>query len=50
MSTKQHFGIDPKAELAEFEAIAERHPVFRIDGSRRRQEEAGLTPSGHLSG
>jgi len=22
--------VDPKAELAEFEAIAARHPVFRI--------------------
>ena len=30
MSTKQHFGIDPKAEIAEFEAIAERHPAFRV--------------------
>ena len=30
MSTRQHFGIDPKAEIAEFAAIAERHPVFRI--------------------
>jgi deazaflavin-dependent oxidoreductase (nitroreductase family) len=30
MSTKQHFGIDPKAEIAEFEAIAGRHPVFRV--------------------
>ncbi len=28
--TRQHFGIDPKAELAEFEGIAARHPVFRI--------------------
>ncbi len=30
MATRQHFGVDPKAEIAEFEAIAERHPVFRI--------------------
>ena len=30
MSTKQHFGVDPKAEVAEFAAIAERHPVFRV--------------------
>ncbi len=29
-STRQHFGVDPKAELAEFEGIAARHPVFRI--------------------
>jgi deazaflavin-dependent oxidoreductase (nitroreductase family) len=30
MTTRQHFGVDPKAELGEFEAIAARHPVFRI--------------------
>ncbi len=30
VSTRQHFGVDPKAELSEFEAIAARHPVFRI--------------------
>ena len=30
MSTQQHFGIDPKSELAEFERIAARHPVFRM--------------------
>ena len=30
MATKQHFGVDPKADVAEFEAIAARHPVFRI--------------------
>ena len=29
-ATRQHFGIDPKAETAEFEAIAGRHPVFRV--------------------
>jgi deazaflavin-dependent oxidoreductase (nitroreductase family) len=28
--TRQHFGVDPKAGLAEFEGIAARHPVFRI--------------------
>jgi len=31
MSTKRNFGVDPKAELSEFEAIASRHPVFRIE-------------------
>ena len=30
MATKQHFGVDPKAEMPEFEAIAGRHPVFRV--------------------
>lgn len=25
-----HFGVDTKGELSEFEAIAARHPVFRI--------------------
>ncbi len=30
MATRQHFGVDPKAEIAEFEAIAARHAVFRI--------------------
>ena len=30
MSTGKHFGIDPKAEAAEFAAIAGRHPVFRV--------------------
>lgn len=30
MSTRHYFGIDPKAEISEFEAIAPRHPVFRI--------------------
>ncbi len=30
MTTRQHFGVDPKAELSEFEAIAAKHPVFRI--------------------
>lgn len=39
MSTKQHFGIDPKAEIAEFEAIAGRHPVFRVIESRASTEE-----------
>ena len=30
MSTKQHFGIDPKADVAEFAAVAARHPVFKV--------------------
>ena len=30
MATRQHFEVDPKAEIGEFEAIAARHPVFRI--------------------
>ena len=30
MATRQHFGVDPKAEIEEFEAIAAKHPVFRI--------------------
>ncbi len=30
MATQRQFGVDPKAELSAFEAIAERHPVFRI--------------------
>jgi deazaflavin-dependent oxidoreductase (nitroreductase family) len=30
MSTKQHFGIDPKSGIAEFERISALHPVFRI--------------------
>ena len=30
MATRQHFGVDPKAEIGEFEPIAARHPVFRI--------------------
>ena len=29
-ATRQHFGVEPKAELAEFEAIGARHPVFRV--------------------
>ena len=33
-ATRQHFGIDPKAELGEFEAIAGRHPVFRIAAAK----------------
>jgi deazaflavin-dependent oxidoreductase (nitroreductase family) len=28
--TKREFGIDPKAPILEFEAIAEKHPVFKI--------------------
>jgi len=38
-ATRQHFGIDPKAEIAEFEAIAGRHPVFRVIESRASTEE-----------
>jgi len=30
MATKQHFGIDPKSDIAEFVRIAPLHPVFRI--------------------
>ena len=30
MVTKREFGLDPDAPIAEFEKIAERHPVFRI--------------------
>ena len=29
MATRAHFGVDPKAEIEEFEAIAGRPPVFR---------------------
>jgi hypothetical protein len=29
-STRPHLGIDPKAEIQEFERIAAAHPVFRI--------------------
>ena len=36
-ATRQHFGVDPKAELAEFEAIAARHPVFRIAAATQGQ-------------
>lgn len=28
--TKREFGVDPKAPINEFEAIADKHPVFRI--------------------
>lgn len=28
--TKREFGIDPKAPINEFEAIADKHPVFKI--------------------
>jgi len=41
-ATRQHFGIDPKAEIAEFEAIAGRHPVFRVIESRASTEEGRL--------
>lgn len=30
LTTKRYFGIGPEAALADFEAIAPRHPVFRI--------------------
>ena len=30
IATRQHFGLAPDAELAEFTRIAARHPVFRI--------------------
>ncbi|HSP54606.1 MAG TPA: nitroreductase family deazaflavin-dependent oxidoreductase [Dehalococcoidia bacterium] len=33
MATKQHFGIDPKSDISEFERIAPLHPVFRITTS-----------------
>ena len=29
-ATRQHFGVEPEAGLEAFEAIAGRHPVFRI--------------------
>ena len=29
-ATQQHFGVEPQAEIGEFEGIAARHPVFRI--------------------
>lgn len=29
-ATQQHFGVDPKAEPAAFDAIAAKHPVFRV--------------------
>ena len=28
--TKREFGVDPKAPINEFEAIADKHPVFKI--------------------
>lgn len=30
VSTRAHFGVDPKADISEFERIAAAHPVFRI--------------------
>jgi deazaflavin-dependent oxidoreductase (nitroreductase family) len=30
MATKKHFGIEPDADIEEFEAIADKHPVFRV--------------------
>ena len=35
MATRQHFGVDTKAGLEEFEAIAARHPVFRVEAEPR---------------
>ncbi len=31
--TKREFGIEPDAPIAEFERIASRHPVFRIESA-----------------
>lgn len=31
LATRRQFGLDPKAELPEFEAVAADHPVFRIE-------------------
>lgn len=36
-STGQHFGLAASADLGEFEAIAVRHPVFRIAGPTEGQ-------------
>ena len=30
VSTRYHFGIDPKAGIEEFERVAAEHPVYRI--------------------
>jgi hypothetical protein len=30
MATKGEFGLDPDADISEFERIAPKHPVFRI--------------------
>ncbi len=30
VTTRQHFGVDPKADIEEFEGIGGQHPVFRI--------------------
>ena len=40
VSTRYHFGIDPKAGIEEFERVASEHPVFRIvfaDGSKSQE-------------
>ena len=29
-ATRQHIGLDAEADISEFEAIAARHPIFRI--------------------
>jgi deazaflavin-dependent oxidoreductase (nitroreductase family) len=31
LSTRQHFGIKPDAPIEEFQRIAPRHPVFRVE-------------------
>lgn len=30
MATKREFGVDPRADISEFERVADRHPTFRI--------------------
>ena len=29
-ATKEHIGLEPEADIAEFEDIAARYPIFRI--------------------
>ena len=36
-ATRQHFGVGPEAELAALEAIAGRHPVFRIRAAENQE-------------
>ena len=31
VATRQHFGLSPDADIEEFERIAARHPVFRVE-------------------
>ena len=38
VSTRYHFGIDPKAAIEEFERVAPDHPVYRIVFSDQPQE------------